>query len=380
MFLTTLSSLLIIGVVVVFISILCVKSGGEEREPLNNNNNIISIGTPKKIEPMQAKPFQTERDMYYFDKQKKEWTEVKDYQTSNTIELKELRVVTYNIWFGRRAETAKEYSIRINPLLDIIQNQNPHVICLQECTRNIVKVIQENEYIKENFWISDNLVLQNTLFIYDTDYSNIILTRIPSSPLQLREFPTKLGRKLIYITIPFLNSNNENQLLEENEKLKEVKEIRVGTVHLESYARDLKFRREQLQIACSEFRFSNPDVTSFLMGDFNIADEEESVEVFQFAKEEGGFIDTWSTLHPDDAGITYDSVNNLMTAEMSSQSTARRIDLILYQNSGVFKPQFIQLLGTQPIFQNHDKTYPNLPSIVYPSDHYGVSASFSIEY
>jgi len=112
------------------------------------------------------------------------------------------------------------------------------------------------------------------------------------------------------------------------------------------------------------------------MGDFNIADNEESKNVFKFVQENGEFSDTWSTLHPDDEGLTYDSVDNLMTAEMSGASTARRIDLILYQNPKVFRPLTIKRLGTEPIFQNIDKKYPYLPSIVYPSDHYGLKGTF----
>jgi len=271
---------------------------------------------------------------------------------TSSSRIKSLEIVTYNIWFGTREETVQEISPRITELMSLIHTKKPDIICLQEMTDTIMQVIESIEWVQKSYWISGNN--------YSAGYGITILSRFPVINIVEQKFPTKLGRSLLVAQFEV----NKEKLF-------------VGTVHLESYAKDYQTRKKQLIVA-KEY-LTGMGGNSMLMGDFNFADENECIELSFFLSP---YIDVWKQLRPDEIGFTYDMQENIMlneTLKMKGREDARnRIDLILYNcaQEKKFKPELIELLGTEEILKDRKIPDGHKKDTIFPSDHFGLHATF----
>jgi len=214
---------------------------------------------------------------------------------------------------------------RIEGLLNIVKEQNPEVICLQEVTRTIAKVILEQDWIRENYIITDNDE-GHTFRVYGT----MILSKLPYKQLSTQEFPSLMGRKLIFA-----------QFIVNNER------VCVATVHLESLENDAPVRAQQMEVANAVLDQKYCDHVA-LMGDFNVYSARERETLVNTT-----YVDIWKELYPNQNGFTYDPDNNVIVQEIKEKGMPvkpGRIDLILLRSkNSLWKPIEAKLLGTKSL-------------------------------
>lgn len=138
--------------------------------------------------------------------------------------------------------------------------------------------------------------------------------------------------------------------------MKDSPQLVFGTFHLESDHNDVDVRAKQLV----EFREGTAAAHyCFLCGDTNFASDAEAENLG--AK----FKDIWQQLHPEDAGLTFDTVENPMAKEeyLSMGRTTdkqKRLDRLFY-SAETIEPVSIHIIGNKPYWKNE-----------FISDHFGL--------
>jgi len=253
-----------------------------------------------------------------YDLNSKTWKKVEFIKESEGIyKGQQLKIITYNVWFAEQ-----DFDERAAGLLEIISNEQPHIIALQEVTPRLVNIIIANKWVQDNCFISDSTG-EN---VYP--YGVMFLTRIPWTNLVFQKLVTNMARKTLIGE--FYLSNGQK--------------IKVGTVHLESLE-NAKTRGIQLQTI---FPYLADVEHAFLMGDFNMAPADTENALIN----ENGYIDVWPSLNPTDIGNTF-------------RFYPRRIDRMILK-SKIIKPITMKIIGNVPIRDN-----------IYPSDHFGLCAEYN---
>ena len=144
------------------------------------------------------------------------------------------------------------------------------------------------------------------------------------------------------------------------------KSIRVVSTHLEVEYRDPPLYAYQ-QTQCAELIriLASETRPTLLLGDFNSdANGTDTASYGELRKY--GFGDPWADLHAGDPGLTCCQPGNLTSAAPFKT----RIDLTLYRHG--FKPTSATRIGQDPV--------SGLPGgLLWPTDHAGVAASFTLE-
>lgn len=266
-----------------------------------------------------------------------------------------LRVVTWNVWFDRRARFR-----RWSALLQEALAMSPHVLCLQEVTPELAELIAASTWLSLRFHCSD---LQHS---YD------VLTLVRKD-LAVRwwavSIPTTLGRRCLVADISA--ASDPPECLGEPSHLVGV--VRVANVHLESLKENAGMRARQLDVI---FPAINPRAVvdtddvhlALLCGDFNFCSSwDENEHVVQ-----RGFDDVWASLRGHEPGFTEDTARNAMLLEAKGKTKQVRFDRVLLRTSeampiGTGVAEFIDLLGTEPLAED-----------LWPSDHFGLFARISV--
>ncbi|KAG2387435.1 hypothetical protein C9374_001767 [Naegleria lovaniensis] len=251
-------------------------------------------------------------------------------QSNNNVQ--ELKIVTYNVWFD-----LLEREARMLEIVQICQNANADIICLQEVTRGSLEILTKQSWIRNNFYISDSLENGGTTV---SPYGVMIFVKknLPVVKLFLNELPTRMFRSALSLE------------LKVNDQI-----LCFSTIHLESLDSQ-SLRAQQMYLISTFLKLYD---TGFLCGDFNFDSEEnyhkdttplenENLENFY-----PDFMDIWKELkYPlQDMGKTF----------LGDQS---RLDRMLLKSS-IFEPVEITMLGTKPFKEAHGKP-------IYPSDHFGL--------
>lgn len=221
-----------------------------------------------------------------------------------------IKILSYNVWFAPYKQIE-----RINALIGQILTLDPDVICLQEVTPSIRKMIRTDDRVNAKYaWLDDDFGA----------YGVVIMTKLKSIGQVKVELTTQMNRNFLYVVLPGA--------------------ILVGTVHLESLNNE-QLRRIQLrEILPHMQKFT----TSILIGDFNMKANEVMPEHTNF------------TLFKD--CLTYDSSTNPM---VKGTYSAQPLDRILYRNCQLIS---VQMVGTAP-FDSEG---------TYISDHYGLMAIIQV--
>jgi exonuclease III len=285
-------------------------------------------------------------------------------------------VLTWNVWFDEF-----EYTLRCNSIFSVCKELNPDVICFQEVLPQFVDLLQSEKWTRSYRLSTD--FLESSV----SPYGVMILAKASLQPsFSIHVLNSVMDRKFVAAD---LKVNNWH--------------LFVGTVHLES----LKFsdlRRDQLGTISNILREHD---NSIFCGDFNFCSYRNFIEGGELennALQEilPDHIDMWSAFHDTDEskGYTYDSENN----PMITHEERMRYDRIMYNfakpESGLdctYWPQWIRLVGTEPIRQLNGKRVPSRGSssankspasplraiaediaAVLPSDHFGLFAGFEL--
>ncbi|HEX6246168.1 MAG TPA: endonuclease/exonuclease/phosphatase family protein [Polyangiales bacterium] len=264
--------------------------------------------------------------MYAFSKREGKWLKQSLRRVPAAAELPGFRVVTFNVWFDRY-----ECERRCHAVLDILRQQAPDVIALQEVTPLFLARLLSEPWVRDAYACSRSKLL-------DARYDVVMLSRLPVSRFVSYPLTTDMGRRLHALEIPTTRGR-----------------LVVAGVHLESMRERTPTRLTQID-ECIPI-LSRADFSIWL-GDFNSApssDEDQRICV--------AFRDAWDDLDGT-PGYTRDTSRNAMLAKVKADRH-QRIDRILWRGQG-FQPVRIGLLGTAPL--------PDTDGQVFPSDHFGLSA------
>ena len=258
---------------------------------------------------------------------------VPQHWQANSISLSELKIMTYNIYFG-----TYYLEERLKALLAILRQSDADIIALQEVTEfSLNKILCEK-------WIGDSYFLSNFKGDSVKPYGLLVLSRIAFRNVSFLKLSSRQGRHLL---ICVFNINGV--------------EIILATVHLESRHTSAKTRGDQMRLIFTAL-YNHPHV--ILTGDFNFCAswKEENQRIPREYK------DIWQELMPGDPGYTEDSNINLMLMQLKGRPKMVRFDRILYKsNPQLWSPVSIERLGKEPLLEH--------PS-VFPSDHFGLKATF----
>ncbi len=187
-------------------------------------------------------------------------------------------------------------------LLQIVEQISPDFIGFQECQKPFLDYLLQVPTFTTNQklpWVQKSYYISDATGVTINSYGCLLLSKIPPSHLIIQEFPTYMGRKLIA-----------------GEFLVNGKQIRVGTVHLESYPKDTEYRKRQLELSTKLLGAADMGI---LMGDCNFPDGEEN----GFLPSE--FYDLWKVQYPkldteEAKGYTFDykTVSNYLSFDIFS--------------------------------------------------------------
>jgi endonuclease/exonuclease/phosphatase family metal-dependent hydrolase len=241
----------------------------------------------------------------------------------------ELRVLTWNVWFGRHM-----FEERCAALLDDLVRRKPDVIALQEVTPELLRDLCEAPWVRAQYQLSDVELWQG--------YDVVLLSRRPIRRVSTLELPTRMGRKLLVAELAC--------------------GLVVATVHLESMKESTVWRATQLRLILSHLAELAEDVV--LVGDMNFQPSDEAETAVLVA--DPSFVDVWPALRPAAPGYTADSEANPMRYALKPKLARKRIDRVLLRATR-WRPAAIELVGTEPIDAEG----------TFTSDHFGLEATLA---
>lgn len=276
--------------------------------------------------------------------------------------LAEVRLLTYNVWFAEHVALVD----RMDGLTDIIMREDPHVICLQEVTHNILMLLHAQPWFEDYKGSPPPQQQYYTLILFKRSMNK----PDNSTRVSRRDFMTsEMGR----YAVGFCGMNCGDG-----------KELTVFTSHLESFiskehtSSDERVRqmKDALRVidAVTERRAGEyPGVKTrngIFMGDTNW-DETTDGDV----PLPEGWEDAWLTHGDGSKGYTYDLRRNPMMGGWLQ----KRLDRVLY-NLTDFTVAGIKMVGTEPVTRKDGSvvTYVNEyrgrseTKPVLPSDHFGL--------
>ena len=255
---------------------------------------------------------------------------------SLTTEAYGLTAITYNVWFdGSTSEP------RTPKLLDLVADKKADIIAFQEVESWFIKALEGDDRFKhyhfsvERGWF--NSVKGGLL----------VLTQQKNKRHQYTPLPSEMDRGFLYV-----------------ETVIDGVPICIVNVHLESLLNDTALRIKQLNVI---FKETSNCKDMILLGDFNFGDNDAENKVIN-----SDYLDAWRQLKPNDRGYTWDvEQSNLAKQNAFPLEGSRRLDKVYIKGNSLI-PKEIGIIG------NHSFTTPSGQRL-FPSDHFGLSASFTIK-
>ncbi|ORY00626.1 DNase I-like protein [Basidiobolus meristosporus CBS 931.73] len=250
----------------------------------------------------------------------------------------QLRIVTYNIHFDKR-----NYQTRIKAVLHELKKQDADIVCLQEMIPLFLPVFLEDPWVQQKYLVSD---IHGLSF---APYGVFAMTRLHDvrNRLRLVSFQSHMSRKLLILETT-ING----------------RKINFATSHFESLEYSKSMRLQQFKHTMTTLSDGAAE-SSLIVGDFNMCDEHEEDQIFPL----NGFQDCWSLLRPEDLGHTM-GVNY-----PHPKYRPIRFDRVKLRNETdeeVLTPISIHTFGG-------DAIEATVGHPVYPSDHLGICALFSVK-
>lgn len=262
-----------------------------------------------------------------------------------------LVILTYNVWFREDLEV----HARMKALGDLIEQHQPHLICLQEITPNIYEIFQHSSWwAKYKCSVSPEHAMRRA-------YLCMQLSRLP-----IESFSRK----------PYGNSVMGRELCTANVDTGMGKQLVVATTHLESPCPappkwDQMYSAERVFQAKESLNLLNNLPNVVFGGDMNWDDKLDGAPPLP-----DGWYDAWVKLRPGQDGWTYDTKSNQMLT--GNRLLQKRLDR-MFCHFQDFEVESIDMIGTNPIpglsHKKEKKTRGRsqiLTLPVLPSDHFGL--------
>jgi endonuclease/exonuclease/phosphatase family metal-dependent hydrolase len=260
------------------------------------------------------------------------WEQIDYSKNSEQSEnlLKEFKVMTYNV-------LKKSYYMqeRIKKLLELVEEEKPEIICLQEVTPNILKLLISSSFIQKFY------ILNDVYGEYIDDYGVITMVR------------TDLNNCIVRFTFHAMQSRMNRYLIESKFRTeKGILSLLNG--HFESL--DYPFYRvNQMKLA---FSIGEKSDVSLVVGDFNFGDDRIKYKL------ENETLESYPQWHDCGKDKPFDTV---IPDDRQLHSNGR-VDRMLCCG---MKAGSLECLGREPFMQDGEKK-------VHISDHFGLACQFTI--
>ncbi|CAD5176637.1 unnamed protein product [Musa acuminata subsp. malaccensis] len=267
-----------------------------------------------------------------------------------------IKILSYNVWFREDLELRR----RMQGLGDLIEQNSPDFICLQEVTPSIYEIFQESNWLKH----------------YKCSVPQHLSTERPYFCMQMSKLPMK-G----FSCIPFTNSVMGRELCLADIDVGGSKKLIVATSHLESPCPapprwDQMYSKERVAQAKEAINLLKDSPNAIFAGDMNWDDKLDGAFPLP-----DGWIDAWLELRPGENGWTYDTKANQMLS--GNRTLQKRLDRFMC-NLHDFKVDGIEMIGVEAIpglsyckEKKVRKVFKKLVLPVLPSDHYGLLLTIS---
>lgn len=250
-----------------------------------------------------------------------------------SLAAKPVVLMTYNVLADRIAAAERTKS-----LLEIIRQNQPDIIALQEVAPWFLQELLDQPWIKEAYRAP----------LFDGEQiapgGQYILSKFP---IQKTDWIILSGSQRRTAVMVYLDI--------------EGKTFAVATSHMESMLEDGPIRAEQLDYIFSVVEKADNAV---VLGDFNFGDGEAEESHIP-----ASYVDLWTELHSNKPGYTWNiEVSEMARAGSFPGEPSRRIDRILLRSKS-YQPGWIKIVGDKPLVAGGN---------VFPSDHFGLVGAISL--
>lgn len=240
----------------------------------------------------------------------------------------ELKILSYNIWFDEY-----ERSNRLSSLFQVITNENPDIVCLQEILSTQYDEIKEN--ISYKYAFPDKI---------NNGYGCAIFSKFPIVKSKALKLPSNMNRMLLLVQIG---------------------QVIVANVHFESEFNNICNNTKLQQyhyVSTLLTKLYNTYNNVIMCADTNLMKVDECTYNKYFEH----FTDAWSIMKVKYHEYTYDFLTN-KHLQMRNLKFRSRIDRMLFKGKHTLELVNFKLLTC--------KNYK-----IQPSDHHGIMSTFSVTY
>eukprot|EP00931_Biecheleriopsis_adriatica_P048509 TRINITY_DN28023_c0_g1_i1.p1 TRINITY_DN28023_c0_g1~~TRINITY_DN28023_c0_g1_i1.p1 ORF type:complete len:429 (-),score=48.35 TRINITY_DN28023_c0_g1_i1:369-1655(-) len=311
------------------------------------------------------------------------------------------RVLSWNVWFSPHG--AGE---RWRHILAEAERLAPMIIAFQEATPAFARMVAREAWVVAGYVCSDDgdglsVAPEGELLVVRREVSRFCL----GVEFDSVDLPSDMGRRLVFAHIS-CTCAGKACASSGMSSLSSSCSFLIATAHLESKTSSFDLRLEQLSAIKRQLEETAPvpedasesphkDAHAFasyaplaiFCGDTNLELEEDDAALDVLGS---GWLDIWQSLHPGEAGFTYDSKMNGCAAShqkgiqregcdaaprqarydrfyIRSEDCLRAASCLTGKPGRVLRPCSINLVGTDPLTDD-----------LWPSDHFGLLAEFEI--
>jgi endonuclease/exonuclease/phosphatase family metal-dependent hydrolase len=290
----------------------------------------------------------------------KGWVPTKAVNSTSKCRLgsSSLSVLTYNVL----RHTTAEGTSRAQEQFKILRDANAHILVLNDVTPAFQAQLAEQAWAAGLFSVyghdltgSPTSTPQSSSSSTDVlvkGTSTMVISKSRIMQAQLLPLPSRTDKSLIRMEFEGTAGHS----------------IVLLAASLDDSPRDVKLRVQQLSLLNKALEgFTNHAHVQIVAGDLGLSAGTKEHRVIS-----SSLTDVWTSLHPGDPGLTYDPSTNKLVKVLNSSAQGSRRDRILFKSDGLpLSPTFAQLLGTSKLTTKYKG------ASVWPSDHYGLMASFA---
>mmetsp|Transcript_57688 Transcript_57688/g.65835 ORF Transcript_57688/g.65835 Transcript_57688/m.65835 type:complete len:346 (+) Transcript_57688:148-1185(+) len=322
-----------------------------------------------------------------------EWCDVSSSSTAHTGSKplgQDLKIATFNVLLDQYDDKVYHPHFlypedRYQAVADELAKMDLDVICLNECTKTCLAIMEKQDWIQKSYYLSESTKNGCESLGY-RNFGNCIFSRVQPHSFQTLTLAELKSRPVILADFSVKTSRNSNE------------SFVVAATHLTARTGNHPRRARELTrlYEALDKNFSSHD-HYLILGDLNFhAEHERSSIRFDYQ-------DIWTALYDleEHPGYTWNAQENLMSRQIWPvfENRKMRLDRILYKAKSVdhsFEPKKMEIFGNKPIYNPEDqksrtglfrmlgnkmgdlftKNLRDKEEYLYCSDHYGLWVNF----
>lgn len=276
-----------------------------------------------------------------------EWRKI---DSIRSVSFETFSLISYNVLFDIYQYEETYVAERRKGLMDILSQSDVDIIALQEVTVSFLEMLVKQAWVQEKYYISTSL--------------DDVASLEPYGQLFLSKFPFAITHN------PFTTHKRTSTA----EFSINDKPFFIVNLHLPSFYKNeeetMKLKKNMVRSIEKTLSLTGSS-DCLILGDFNFMDESEVDSIIDPI-----FIDSWTSLYPNNQGFTFDIENNTIAQILTKKGLNKRFDRIYYHSQSSIVPQTMRIIGDE----GWDiKTEDGQTTKIFPSDHYGLWNTFKID-